>query len=159
MTKYIVSLQKTQTNAFIEQTEREELACEIIARLKIGNFHKSFLSAAIADSATNTWNLLRTSAIASVEIDDSNEYQWRNEISKLYEQEMKVQVAIENAYNDILNAAQEFDRTCKKSLTLRDHDIFEYFNLDKAFDQIDNTSHSEISDLVLNLFKVKFLTA
>ena len=159
MTKYIVSMQKTKSNPFIEQTEREELACEIIARLEVGNFHKSFLSAAIADSATNTWNLLRTSAIASVEIDDSNENQWRNEISKLYEQDMKVQVAIENAYNDILNAAQEFDRTCKKSLTLRDHDIFEYFNLDKAFDQIDNTSHSEISDLVINLFKVKFLTA
>ena len=159
MTKYIVSMQKTKSNPFIEQTEREELACEIIARLEVGNFHKSFLSAAIADSATNTWNLLRTSAIASVEIDDSNENQWRNEISKLYEQDMKVETAIENAYNDILNAAQEFNRTCKKSLTLRDYDIFEYFNLDKAFDQIENTAHSKISDLVLDLFKVKFLTA
>ena len=69
---------------------------------------------------------------------------------------MKVQIAMEDAYNDILNAVLEFDRTCKKSLSLKDHEIFRYLNLDKAFDQIENTSHYEISDVVMNLFKVEF---
>ena len=156
MTKYIVSLQKTEANQFNHQNDREELACEIIACLQIGNFHKSMLSAAVADSASSTWNLLRTSAIASLEIDIDNEKQWRDEIFNLFKQDMKVQIAMEDAYNDILNAVLEFDRTCKKSLSLKDHEIFRYLNLDKAFDQIENTSHYEISDVVMNLFKVEF---
>jgi hypothetical protein len=114
------------------------------------------LSAAVADSASSTWNLLRTSAIASLEIDIDNEKQWRDEIFNLFKQDMKVQIAMEDAYNDILNAVLEFDRTCKKSLSLKDHEIFRYLNLDKAFDQIENTSHYEISDVVMNLFKVEF---
>lgn len=156
MTKYIVSLQQTKANQFIHQNEREELACEIIACLQIGNFHKSMLSAAVAESASSTWNLLRTSAIASLEIDIDNEKQWRDEIFNLFKQNMKVQIAIENAYDDILNAVIKFDQTCKKSLCLKDHDIFEYLNLGKAFDQIESTSHYEISDVVMNLYKVEF---
>ena len=156
MTKYIVSLQQTKANQFNHQNEREELACEIIACLQIGNFHKSMLSAAVAESASSTWNLLRTSAIASLEIDMDNEKQWRDEIFNLFKQDMKVQIAIENAYDDILNAVIKFDQTCKKSLLLKDHDTFEYLNLGKAFDQIEGTSHCEISDVVMSLYKVEF---
>lgn len=154
MTKYIVSLRNS--NQVDLSNGVEELVCEIISCISADRHHKSMLTASLEGSSSCTWHLLQKTAIASLEIDNITERQWVTEFANFYRQDTKVRTTVSNAYHDILNAALKFDRMCMKSQVLKDFDIFDDLNLDKAFDHIGNSSHCAISEVVREIFKVKF---
>ena len=156
MTKYIVAFEKSASIHKSLLGSREQLACEIIAGLELENFHETTLVACEAESQLGTWYLMKKTAFASLEIDNFNEQHWRHEVAKFYKYDLDVQNAIEKAFDDILNAAKSFDRMCKDSHNFKDIQIVDDINLSKAFDQIENFSHCQISEVVLNMFKVEY---
>jgi hypothetical protein len=156
MTKYIVAVKKSNSANFNQPGTREELACEIISFLSCNDFHIKTLAACEIESSLSTWYLMQKTAVAYLEIDDVNEKQWRNEFVNLFNQDLKIQNAIQVAHSEIVNVALEFDRMCKNSNNFKDIEIVDDMNLSKAFDQIENCSHWQISEVVLNMFKVEY---
>jgi hypothetical protein len=154
MTKYIVSVGKIEGVNFPNSIE--EIACEIISYISMSEHHKSMLTASAESSSSCTWHLLQKTAIASLEIDRDTKRQWVNHFAKFYRQDEIVRATVSNAYNDILDAALKFDRMCKKSEVFKDFDIFDDFNLDNAFDRIENSSYCAISEVVQKIYKVDF---
>ena len=84
MKKYIVSVQNTSTDLLNQSDSKKDIASEIISHFCCEKHGTAQLSAFEADSKFATLALLDKSAIASLEIDDITEKQWKNEISKMY---------------------------------------------------------------------------
>jgi hypothetical protein len=156
MTKYIVAFEKPSSIQKTLPGSREQLACEIIAGLDRENFHVTMLIACEAESKLGTWHLMKKTAFASLEIDNFNEHHWRCEVAKFYKYDLDVQNAIENAFEDILDALKSFNRMCNNSQNFKDIEIVDEFNLGKAFEHIENNSHCQISDAVKKIFKVEY---
>ena len=89
-----------------------------------------------------------------MELDDVRAEIWRNEIEPLIQNAERVSEAIGQAYSDIFDAAEDFDKACQGSKHFQDLSLSEDLNLDNTFENIGNTSMSEIAEKIDEIFEV-----
>ena len=157
MTKFIVSVQKTSTDLLNQSDSKKDIASEIISHFCCEKHGPAQLSAFEADSKFATLALLDKSAIASLEIDDITEKQWKNEISKMYKREQAIRKAIDSSFHNIMSAAIAFEQVCYESTIFHEVEICDDLDLANAFDGIGTSAHFQISEIVRSIYKVNFL--
>ena len=157
MTQYIVAVKKPTADLPNVLGRKEELACEIISHFCCEKHGTAQLSAFEADSKFATLALLDKSAIASLEIDDITEKQWKNEISKMYKREQAIRKAIDSSFHNIMSAAIAFEQVCYESTIFHEVEICDDLDLANAFDGIGTSAHFQISEIVRSIYKVNFL--
>ena len=157
MKKYIVSVQKTSTDLLNQSDSKKDIASEIISHFCCEKHGTAQLSAFEADSKLATLALLDKSAIASLEIDDLTEKQWKNEISKMYKREQAIRKAIDSSFHNIMSAAIAFEQVCYESTIFHEIEICDDLDLANAFDGIGTSAHFQISEIVRSIYKVNFL--
>jgi hypothetical protein len=157
MKKYIVSVQKTSTDLLNQSDSKKDIASEIISHFCCEKHGTAQLSAFEADSKFATLALLDKSAIASLEIDDITEKQWKNEISKMYKREQAIRKAIDSSFHNIMSAAIAFEQVCYESTIFHEVEICDDLDLANAFDGIGTSAHFQISEIVRSIYKVNFL--
>jgi len=157
MKKYIVSVQKTSTDLLHQSDSKKDIATEIISHFCCEKHGAAQLSAFEADSKLATLALLDKSAIASLEIDDLTEKQWKNEISKMYKREQAIRKAIDSSFHNIMSAAIAFEQVCYESTIFHEIEICDDLDLANAFDGIGTSAHFQISEIVRSIYKVNFL--
>ena len=157
MKKYIVSVQKTSTDLLNQSDSKKDIASEIISHFCCEKHGTAQLSAFEAYSKFATLALLDKSAIASLEIDDITEKQWKNEISKMYKREQAIRKAIDSSFHNIMSAAIAFEQVCYESTIFHEIEICDDLDLANAFDGIGTSAHFQISEIVRSIYKVNFL--
>ena len=154
MTKYLIMENPPENEQFSESGSREELACAII---KVASLHEYSADHYIAFAVENpqaSWAFLKDSVKYTVEIDDERAEIWDKEIEPLLNEAERVSEAIAKAYSVIFDAAENFDFACKKSKNFQDLALSEDLALDYAFENIGNTSMSEIAEKIDEIFEV-----
>lgn len=154
MTKYLIMENPPENEQFSESGSREELACAII---KVASLHEYSADHYIAFAVENpqaSWAFLKDSVKYTVEIDDERAEIWDKEIEPLLNEAERVSEAIAKAYSVIFDAAENFDIACKKSKNFQDLALSEDLALDYAFENIGNTSMSEIAEKIDEIFEV-----
>lgn len=143
-----------ENEQFSESGSREELACAIV---KVASLHEYSADHYIAFAVENpqaSWAFLKDSVKYTVEIDDERAEIWDKEIEPLLNEAERVSEAIAKAYSVIFDAAENFDIACKKSKNFQDLALSEDLTLDYAFENIGNTSMSEIAEKIDEIFEV-----
>lgn len=143
-----------ENEQFSESGSREELACAIV---KVASLHEYSADHYIAFAVENpqaSWAFLKDSVKYTVEIDDERAEIWDKEIEPLLNEAERVSEAIAKAYSVIFDAAENFDIACKKSKNFQDLALSEDLALDYAFENIGNTSMSEIAEKIDEIFEV-----
>jgi hypothetical protein len=154
MTKYLIMENPPENEQFSESGSREELACAIV---KVASLHEYSADHYIAFAVENpqaSWAFLKDSVKYTVEIDDERAEIWDKEIEPLLNEAERVSEAIAKAYSVIFDAAENFDIACKKSKNFQDLALSEDLDLDYAFENIGNTSMSEIAEKIDEIFEV-----
>lgn len=154
MTKYLIMENPPENEQFSESGSREELACAIV---KVASLHEYSADHYIAFAVENpqaSWAFLKDSVKYTVEIDDERAEIWDKEIEPLLNEAERVSEAIAKAYSVIFDAAENFDIACKKSKNFQDLALSEDLALDYAFENIGNTSMSEIAEKIDEIFEV-----
>lgn len=154
MTKYLIMENPPENEQFSESGSREELACAIV---KVASLHEYSADHYIAFAVENpqaSWAFLKDSVKYTVEIDDERAEIWDKEIEPLLNEAERVSEAIAKAYSVIFDAAENFDIACKKSKNFQDLALSEDLTLDYAFENIGNTSMSEIAEKIDEIFEV-----
>lgn len=154
MTKYLIMENPPENEQFSASGSREELACAIV---KVASLHEYSADHYIAFAVENpqaSWAFLKDSVKYTVEIDDERAEIWDKEIEPLLNEAERVSEAIAKAYLVIFDAAENFDIACKKSKNFQDLALSEDLALDYAFENIGNTSMSEIAEKIDEIFEV-----
>lgn len=154
MTKYLIIENPPENEQFSESGSREELACAIV---KVASLHEYSADHYIAYAVENpqaSWAFLKDSVKYTVEIDDERAEIWDKEIEPLLNEAERVSEAIAKAYSVIFDAAENFDIACKKSKNFQDLALSKDLALDFAFENIGNTSMSEIAEKIDEIFEV-----
>jgi hypothetical protein len=155
MTKYLVFKNQPDSGQTNAPGSREEMACTIATVVSQDALHKDFYIAYPLENPHSTWESLKDTAKFSVEIDDDRAALWENEIFPLTGLAENIDEAIGDAYGAIVDAAQAFERACEKSKNFQDIKVLENIGMDRAFDNLENSSPYEVSSRVEEIFEVE----
>ena len=154
MTKYLILVNPPGSEQFNEPGSREEMACAIAKAASMHSYSQDHYIAYAVENPQASWAFLKDSVKYTVEIDDERAEIWDKEIEPLLNEAERVSEAIAKAYSVIFDAAENFDIACKKSKNFQDLALSEDLALDYAFENIGNTSMSEIAEKIDEIFEV-----
>ena len=155
MTKYLIMENPPNSEQSNKSGSREELACAVVKVASLHDYSADHYIAFAVENPQASWAFLKDSVKYTVEIDDLREEIWLKEIEPLLNESDKLSEAIAQAYSVIFDAAENFDIACKKSKNFQDLAISKDMDLDYAFENIGNTSMTEISEKVDEIFEVQ----
>jgi len=155
MTKYLIMENPPNSEEFNKSGSREELACAIVKVASLHDYSADHFIAFAVENPQASWAFLKDSVKYTVEIDDLREEIWLKEIEPLLSESEKVSEAIAEAYSVIFDAVENFDIACKKSKNFQDLAISKDMDLDYSFENIGNTSMTDISKKVDEIFEVQ----
>ena len=154
MTKYLILVNPPGSGQFNEPGSREEMACAITKAAAMHTYSQDYFIAFAVENPHASWAFLKDSVKYTMELDDVRAEIWRNEIEPLIQNAERVSEAIGQAYSDIFDAAEDFDEACQGSKHFQDLSLSEDLNLDSTFENIGNTSMSEIAEKIDEIFEV-----
>ena len=154
MTKYLILVNPPGSEQFNEPGSREEMACAIAKAASMHSYSQDYYIAFAVENPHASWAFLKDSVKYTIELDDARAEIWSKEIQPLLEDAERVSEAIEEAYSVIFDAAEEFDESCQASKHFQDLSLSEDLNLDSTFENIGNTSMSEIAEKIDEIFEV-----
>jgi hypothetical protein len=154
MKKYIVITDKPfQERCFVD-SHSEKVIVEIISNMYFYGDSSSIVNIFEAGSKYETMVLLSSAMHFMIEIDDEREALWRDEISKIYQEEKEISKAIAEAQKVISLAENNFDRFCLTTNNFNKLKIAGFHDLD-VFDEISDSAHEQISRIVKKIYKVE----
>ena len=155
MTKYLIMENPPDSGQFNESGSREELACAVVKVAAMHEYPADHYIAFAVEDPQASWAFLKDSVKYTIEIDDERIDIWNKEIEPLLQDAERVQDAIEEAYSNIFDAAEEFDRECQRSQHFQRLHLSEDLALDYTFENIGNTSKVEIAEKIEEIFEIE----
>jgi len=155
MTKYLIMENPPNSEQSNKSGSREELACAVVNVASLHEYSADHYIAFAVENPQASWAFLKDSVKYTVEIDDLREEIWLKEIEPLLNESDKLSEAIAQAYSVIFDAAENFDIACKETKKFQDLAISKNMDLDYAFENIGNTSMTDISEKVDEIFEVQ----
>ena len=156
MTKYIILKNLSMSNQYKVGSD-EELACEIASRILLINSAASNYHAIEAASKQATFEVLKNSALCSLEINNANKKIWNSQIVKIYQKEKEMQDCIQNAWWSLQNLNKQIIQMGKSSKCCTKIQMNEDFNLDFHFLSIDDSAHVDLSEDLMRIYSFKLI--
>ena len=106
------------------------------------------------DNSQATWEVLKRTPCFTLEIDNVKAEIWKKEARQLVGLARNIDIAIGNAYSEIVNSVRDFDNACEHSENFQDVRVFDDLGLDAAFEILENNSEYSILNIIEEIFKV-----
>ena len=155
MTKYYVFKSLDLNSLYMTPGSMEDLACEIAAFVSQWTFTKQNLISYSESNSQSAWVALQKMPSYTLEIDDAKAEIWKKEARQLVELARNIDIAIGNAYSEIVNSVRDFDNACEHSENFQDARVFDNLGLDAAFEILENNSEYSVLNIVEEIFKVR----
>jgi hypothetical protein len=154
MKKYYVFKSLDLNSLYMTPGSMEDLACEIAAFVSQGAEAKQNLISYSEDNSQATWEVLKKTPCFTLEIDNVKAEIWKKEARQLVGLARNIDIAIGNAYSEIVNSVRDFDNACEHSENFQDVRVFDDLGLDAAFEILENNSEYSVLNIVEEIFKV-----
>lgn len=154
--KFIVTTDKPIHEPYLLDSHAEKVVAEIISNMYFYGDSSSISNVFEAGSKFETLVLLSSTMHFLLEIDDVREALWRDEISKIYQEEKEISKAIASAQEIISLAENQFDRFCTTTNNFKKVKITGFHDLD-VFGEISESAHEQISKIVKHIYKVELM--